>query len=200
MTWVKVCGLSTEADVAAAVAAGADAVGFVVAEDSPRCVRLDTAAGLARETPIATVLVTVDLEPNDLMRVAATAGVTGVQPHGRHKERAARSAAGEGLFVLEPIPMRSGTPIPAPHEGIVRMFDTYRRDRHGGTGTTFDWALLAGVEPPFVIAGGLTPSNVAAAIDAVGPWGVDASSGLEGEVGVKDHSKVAAFVREAKRA
>jgi len=199
LTWVKVCGLSTEADVTAAVAAGADAVGFVVAERSPRCIPLDTAAALSRGVAITTVLVTVDLKPTELLAMAAVAGVSGVQPHGRHGPAAAQAAASEGLFVLQPVPMRGDVPIEPPRAGIIRMFDTYRPFQHGGTGATFDWRLVADVEPPFVIAGGLDPSNVAAAIGAVRPWGVDASSGLEGEVGVKDHGKVAAFVREAKQ-
>jgi phosphoribosylanthranilate isomerase len=200
MTWVKVCGLSTEADVEAAVAAGADAVGFVVAERSPRRVSLDTAAGLARGVAITTVLVTVDVEPARLLSLAESTGVSGVQPHGRHGAAAASAAAGAGLFALQPIRMSRGAGIPAPRAGIIRMFDTYRPYQHGGTGATFDWTRIADAEPPFVVAGGLDASNVADAIRALRPWGVDASSGLEGEVGVKDHGKVAAFVREAKQA
>jgi phosphoribosylanthranilate isomerase len=200
MTWVKVCGLSTEADVEAAVLSGADAVGFVIAEQSARCIPLDTATSLAQGVSITTVLVTVDVEPSALLGLAESAGVTGVQPHGRYSDAAAAAAQRAGLFVLHPIPMRAGGAIPSPRTGIMRMFDTFRPRQHGGTGASFAWDRLDGVDPPFVLAGGLGPMNVADAIRAVHPWGVDASSGLEGEVGVKDHGKVAAFVREAKQA
>jgi phosphoribosylanthranilate isomerase len=200
MTWVKVCGLSTEEDVAVATGAGADAVGFVIAEESPRRVSLETARHLASGATITTVLVTVDVEPARLLKYASQAGVTGVQPHGAHAAEAARAAFGAGLFVLLPVPMRETPDLPAAHGKIIRLFDTFRAGQHGGTGAVFDWHRLDGVEPPFVIAGGLDPTNVGEAIRAARPWGVDASSGLEAAAGVKDHSKVAAFVREAKSA
>lgn len=200
MTWVKVCGLSTEQDVAVATAAGADAVGFVIAGQSPRRVSVDVARDLASGSTITTVLVTVDIEPARLLEYASHAGVTGVQPHGIHALDAARAAARSGLFVLLPVPMRETFEVPAAEEKITRLFDSFRADQHGGTGAVFDWRRLKGVEPPFVVAGGLDPMNVGDAIRAVRPWGVDASSGLEAAAGVKDHGKVAAFVREAKSA
>ena len=200
MTWVKVCGLSTAEDVSTAVTAGADAVGFVIDPSSPRYVDVGAVARLARDVEATTVLVTVDMKPGALLAAASVSGVSGVQPHGEHKEAAAAAAHEEGLFVLLPHPMAGGAPVPGPTPGIMRLLDRHDPDRHGGTGERFDWTLLDDVGPPYVLAGGLDPDNVAEAVRSVRPWGVDASSGLEADRGVKDHSKVTAFVREAKQA
>ena len=200
MTWVKVCGLTRSEDVTAAVAAGADAVGFVVAPKSPRRVTIDQVAGLAAGIEAIRILVTVDLEPAALISAAMTAGVDGVQPHGRHADAAVIAAKDLGLFVLRPVPIGDYFELPALPTGVVPLLDTYRPGRHGGTGETFDWDLAERVPGPIVLAGGLGPDNVGAAVRTVRPWGVDASSRLEAAAGIKDHGKVAAFVREAKQA
>ena len=200
MTWVKVCGLTREEDVAVAVEAGADAVGFIVAPRSPRRIGVDRVRSLVEGVVATTVLVTVDLSPDALLEAAAAGGVDGVQPHGRHQAEAVRAALDAGLTVLQPIPVAPGA---NPHQslpGATALYDRASPGRHGGTGRTFDWSLLADVPPPFVLAGGLGPDNVREAILAVHPYGVDAASLLEAAPGVKDHGKVAAFVREAKRA
>ena len=109
-------------------------------------------------------------------------------------------AAGEGLFVLEPVPSHMIASYPEPAAGVVPLFDTPVPGKHGGTGTAFDWSLLADREGDFVVAGGLGPDNVGQLVQKIGPWGVDASSRLEPSPGVKDLGKVTAFVQEAKRA
>jgi phosphoribosylanthranilate isomerase len=200
MTWVKVCGLRRPEDVAAAVAAGADAAGFVIASASPRSVTVDEARRLAAGVPIQRVLVTVDLTPDALLAAADAAAIDGVQPHGEHSAAACEAALAAGLFVLRPVPVRPGQVLPAVPPGGIPLFDTHRPDRHGGTGEAFEWERLSDRRAPFVVAGGLGPHNVAAAIEATGAWGVDASSGLEAEVGIKDEGKVLAFVQEARRA
>ncbi len=200
MTWVKVCGLTRRGDVEAAVAAGADAVGFVIAPESPRCTDPAAVAELAAGIDVVRVLVTVDLEPAALIEAVAVAGVDGVQPHGRHSDLAATTARDLGLFVLRPVAVRDFLDLPALPSEVIPLLDTYRPGRHGGTGETFDWELAERVPGPFVMAGGLGPDNVAAAVRAVQPWGVDASSRLEAAIGIKDHGKVTAFVREAKQA
>lgn len=200
MTWVKVCGLTRREDVETAVAAGADAVGFVIAPESPRRTDPAAVAELAVGIDAVRVLVTVDLEPAVLIEAVAVAGVDGVQPHGRHSDLAAATARDLGLFVLRPVAVRDFLDLPALPSEVIPLLDTYRPGRHGGTGETFDWELAERVPGPFVMAGGLGPDNVAAAVRAVQPWGVDASSRLEAAIGVKDHGKVTAFVREAKQA
>lgn len=199
-TWVKVCGLTREGDVAAAVEAGADAVGFVIAPTSPRAVSLERATALADGVAVQRVLVSVDLTADEVMAAAATSGIDGVQAHGRHAPAVAAEAVAAGLFVLQPEPVGEPFVVPAIVPGAMALFDTADADRLGGTGRTFPWDLVAGLPGDFVLAGGLGPDNVAEAVARVRPFGVDASSRLEAADGIKDHGKVAAFVREAKTA
>ncbi|MDJ0962452.1 MAG: phosphoribosylanthranilate isomerase [Acidimicrobiia bacterium] len=199
-TWVKVCGLTRREDVDGAVAAGADAVGFIIASQSPRQVDVAQARKLAHGVNAQAVLVSVDLTPEDVLATAKAAGISGVQPHGRHAAAAAEAATAAGLFVLYPIPVADPFVAPPVPSGATPLFDTADVDRHGGTGRTFRWDLVAGYPGDFVVAGGLGPGNVADAVRATGAFGVDASSRLEAAVGIKDAGKVTAFVQEAKRA
>ena len=200
MRWVKVCGLTRESDVADAVDAGADALGFVLAPDSPRAIAPRRAAALMDGIPVLRILVTVDTSAEDLAAAVAETGADGVQPHGQHGEDAARWAQEHGLLVLRPI--RRDTNGAWGEEGIpngqIPLLDSATGEDHGGTGRPLDWNRLVPPERRFVLAGGLTPANVAAAIEAVQPWGVDASSGLESAPGIKDPARVAAFLQEAK--
>jgi phosphoribosylanthranilate isomerase len=197
--WVKVCGLTRREDVAAAVAAGADAVGFIIAAESSRRVELEAAARLAEGVAAQCVLVSVDLTPDEVVATASAAGIDGVQPHGRHAGPAADRARASGLFVLQPVPVAEPFEMPPVADGAIPLFDTAVPGRHGGSGRAFRWDLVVGAKRPFVLAGGLGPDNIAAAIASVRPFGVDASSRLEASVGIKDHGKVTAFVQEAKR-
>ncbi len=199
MTWVKVCGLSREVEVAAAVDAGADAVGFVSIPGSPRYIALDRVAELAADVPVRRVLLTTDLQPEELLEAARRSGVDAVQPYGRGAARGGEAAIAAGLMVLQPLGVGGDAPAAELIAGAVPLFDTHRRDSYGGTGETFDWSLLSGHEGRFVVAGGLGPDNVHDLVEMVDPWGVDASSGLESAPGVKDLGKVSAFVEEAKR-
>lgn len=200
MIWVKVCGLRSRADVAAAARAGADAVGFVTDPASSRYVAPADVAPLAFDAPLLTVLVTVDLAPAKLLSAAAAAAVRGVQPHGEHADEAARVAGEAGFFVLRPVPVADRVDLADIPADQVPLLDASRPGRHGGTGETFDWTLTAGIERDYVLAGGLGPDNVADAVRRTRPWGVDASTGLESAPGVKDHAKIALYVQEAKTA
>lgn len=200
-TWVKVCGLTRSGDVAAAVAAGADAIGLVLAESSPRRVDVPRAAVLADGVPALRILVTVDTEPEPLLESVAAVGADGVQPHGRHAAESSATAVAAGLFVLRPVSMGpSGPSLPLDRLPArqIPLLDSGHEKLHGGTGTTFPWDLATGMRRRFVLAGGLGPDNVAEAIRVSGAWGVDASSRLETAPGLKDHGRVAAFVRQAK--
>ncbi len=196
--WVKVCGLSRPEDVAAAIEAGADAIGFVLAQ-SPRQVSPEVARALGEGLTVERVLVTVDAVPDQLLRWVEEAGATGVQPHGRHSAEAGDAAIAEGLLVLHPVPVQSGFDLDDVAGDRLPLLDTYESTRHGGTGSAFDWSLIDGVQRDFVLAGGLRPDNVAQAIAEVSPWGVDASSGLESTPGRKDPELIRRFVREAKQ-
>jgi len=195
MTWVKVCGLSRPAEVEAAVAAGADAVGFVFYEPSPRNINPELARRLGATGGVMTVAVTVDLDADSLLHVADVAGVGAVQPHGDNADSAAAAALDAGLAVLRPVPVHGPVDLGAISGDELPLLDS---DSVGGTGVVFDWSWIQGLERPFVLAGGLGPENIEAAIARVAPWGVDASSGLESAPGVKDLTKVAAFVKKAK--
>jgi phosphoribosylanthranilate isomerase len=186
--------MRTAADVAAAVAAGADAVGFVIGAGSPRQITVEEASAAGRRQPISTYLVSVDLEPAALVEAAARAGTDGVQPHGRHARAAAEMALGAGLQVLFPVPAGRRVELGMVPDGAVPLLDTADPDRHGGTGRSFDWTLAAGLDRPVVLAGGLRADTVADAIRIAGPWGVDVSSGIESSPGVKDHEEMRRFV------
>ncbi len=195
MTWVKVCGLTQEADVAYACEAGADAVGFVNVPQSPRYVPLDRAASLAKGATVPAILLTFDLSPAAALEVLSDLPFVGIQPYGVGAGAVVDAAVAAGFIALRPL--RAAPAIATAGKGIP-LVDTPAGDRLGGTGHSFDWGWVEGLETRFVLAGGLNPENVGAAIAQVRPWGVDASSGLEQSPGVKDHSRVAAFIQKAK--
>jgi phosphoribosylanthranilate isomerase len=194
--FVKVCGLGTVTDVEIATGAGADAVGFVWYEPSPRHHSLAHIATLARASTVTTVLVTVDLDSDALLAAAGRAGVGAVQPHGRHAAVAAAAARRMGFDVIRPVP--SGAVPDDLDPDDLLLVDTPDDDLPGGTGRAFDWSTAASIDRPFLLAGGLTPDNVADAIAVVDPFGVDASSGLESSPGVKDPDLIRRFVERAK--
>jgi phosphoribosylanthranilate isomerase len=200
MTWVKVCGMTRPEDISVAVDAGADALGFVLAERSPRRVTVQEARRLADGIPALRVLVTADMPVDDVLDALAYTGADGLQPHGLYSAVAARAARERGYVVLRPVPVSEAVDLSSVPVGQIPLLDTHHPDRHGGTGTPFDWKLAAGIERRFVLAGGLGPDNIARAVRIVRPWGVDAASRLEAAPGVKDPGKVTAFVEEAKRA
>lgn len=203
MTWVKVCGITDEPARDAAVEGGADAVGFVLFPGSPRFLALDRAASLMDGVPIATFIVTVDLTPAEALVAAEYTGARGIQNHGLHATAVAAEALDAGYLSLHPIRVGPGGPevearsIPAQS---MPLYDTASKHDHGGTGVAFDWHVLSEPGRPFVLAGGLGPDNVAEAIRTVGPFGVDASSRLESEPGIKDPSSIVAFIERAKLA
>lgn len=196
MTWVKVCGLTDPGDVAAAVAAGADAIGFINVPASPRYITLDRAADLAAAVTGQTVLLTLDLTPVAALAALESTGISGIQPYGKHRHEVAAAVEAAGHLVLFPTKPEPGLDLSQIHG--VPLLDTPSRTKLGGTGRSFDWALAENVPERFVLAGGLGPHNVIDAIERVRPWGVDASSGLERAPGRKDHGMVADFINKAK--
>lgn len=194
MTWVKLCGMTRRADVEAAQRLGADAVGFVVYQGSPRRVDADQAASLGAGITIERFLVMVDQPPDAVVAAADRAGVTGVQLHGQHASSAARAALAAGLTVLFAVSVGSDpvdvSGVPA---GATPILDT-RSTRRGGSGRRFDWRLAEGIARPWVLAGGLTAGTVGPALRLAAPWGVDVASGIEVEPGVKDVELMRAFI------
>jgi phosphoribosylanthranilate isomerase len=199
-TWVKVCGLRTIEDIEAAVEAGADALGLMLAP-SPRRVSIEQAAGLVEAAGSTnTVIVMVDVSVPEVDRAVEATRATGLQVYGAHAQEVARWGKDQGLLVLQPFAIGSeAVSDVSAAPGAIPLFDTVLPDMYGGGGRTFDWKLVRGYARPFVLAGGLDPDNVGRAVRETGAWGVDASSGLESSRGTKDHSKVRAFIEGAKR-
>ncbi len=197
-TWVKVCGLTNRRDVEHAVGAGADAIGVVLYPGSPRHVSAVAAAELVRDVPVMSVVLTVDATADEVLRQAETVGANCIQPYGHHAEEATARAIAAGLTVLRPVRAVANFRLPEQPEAIP-LLDTPHGVLHGGTGSTFDWEIVRRISRRYVLAGGLGPDNVAAAVAAAHPWGVDASSRLEQQPGKKDPGKVTAFIEEAKR-
>lgn len=211
MTWVKICGMTNLEDALVAVEAGADAVGFVFYEKSPRNVSVETARKIVEKLPagVEKVGVFVNEPPEKVTEVADDAGLTAVQFHGDEYRSPERYAVGGKSYFGMPVTeilgeMRgqtAGFEIPQLPKASGILLDSGTKDQRGGTGKTFAWgearALVLGLSQryPVIIAGGLTPSNVGWAADFLHPWGVDVVSGVEASPGKKDPEKVRAFVR-----
>jgi phosphoribosylanthranilate isomerase len=191
--WIKVCGLTTADAVAAAVDAGADAVGFVFHAPSPRNVTPDDALRLARDVPRHVLRVAVTLHPSQELvdEIAAVFRPDALQSDAEDFERLRLPWGMASLPVL-----RSGGPRPA--EWPERFL--YEGPR-SGAGTTADWdeARALAMHGDLVLAGGLRPENVAEAIERVRPFGVDVSSGVESAPGRKDPARIREFVEAARR-
>lgn len=210
---VKICGLGRRADVDAAVEAGAEYLGFVFA-DSPRRVTPARAAELAADVPARSVGVFVDAAPVEVLRTAEAVPLDVVQLHGSESPDLCESLRGAGVRVWKALRPRSAAELEELADRYRESVDGLLVEGHteeaaGGTGTGFphEWWDRAGLGrrgaddgPALILAGGLTPSNVADALARTAPQVVDVSSGVEREPGVKDPSRVRAFVRAAGKA
>jgi phosphoribosylanthranilate isomerase len=146
--------------------------------------------------------VTVDLTPGEALTAAEAVGADGIQAHGDRSLDVAAEAADAGYLSLASVSVGPDgllVDLGEVPETSMLLFDTASLGMHGGTGVPFDWNLLPDPGRPFVLAGGLGPDNVAEAIDAVEPFGVDASSRLESEPGIKDLRRIVAFIEQAKQ-
>ena len=202
MTWVKICGITSIAARDAAIRGGADALGFVLAPGSPRHLEIPAARDLIRGIGIPTYVVVADREPAAVVAVAKEVGASGIQAHGRTAAAVAAAALDSGFAVLRPIPVGPDGPtdeVTNVPDDALPLFDTASTAVHGGTGRVFPWHVVAGVERPFVLAGGLGVDNVREAVAMAKPFGVDASSRLESAPGVKDPDTIISFIEEAKR-
>jgi phosphoribosylanthranilate isomerase len=199
-TIVKICGITDLEDARAAVADGADWLGFVIYEPSPRHVEPDRAAEIIAAVPGVTAVAVMVATPPDLaLAIARRIGAARIQMH--------RPPPGWPLGF--PIPTTMVVPIsadgalttPLPDARHLVMLDTAHAELAGGTGETFPWASARAVarDRDVLLAGGLSPANVGEAVQRVRPFGVDASSSLERSPGRKDHAAVRLFI-EAVRA
>jgi phosphoribosylanthranilate isomerase len=198
---VKVCGITNAEDALAAVEAGADALGFIFYEKSPRYVVPGVAANIIAELPplVTPVGVFVNEGLATVRSIMDTCGLAMAQLHGDENVSYCRELARPAMKALR-LRDRGSLLALAEYQGRggVRGFvlDTFSELAYGGTGQITDWGLAAEVakSTPLLLAGGLTPDNVTEAIRTVRPYGVDVSSGVESAPGKKDHAKMRAFV------
>lgn len=201
-TKVKICGITNLEDAAAAVEAGADALGFVFHPKSPRYILPALAKQIIMGLPplVIAVGVFVDEEQQIVRSLMDDCGLELAQLHG-HESAAYCHELGRPVLKALRVKDRSSFLALAEFQGRagVRGFvlDAFSDQAYGGTGLVIDWQLAAEVARAanILLAGGLTPDNVAKAIQSVQPYGVDVSSGVEREPGKKDHEKVRAFIR-----
>jgi phosphoribosylanthranilate isomerase len=209
---VKICGLATQAGLDAALACGADMAGFVFFDKSTRHVSLELAANLGRRAARRTCKVLVTVDAGDALLAAAIKALDPglLQLHG--SETPERVAAIRARFAL-PVMKAIGIFEPA-DLALVPVFDgvadyllfdakaPFAGRQPGGSGTSFDWSLLGTIETkkPWLLAGGLDATNVADALAQTGAPGVDVSSGVENAPGVKDRTKIAAFIAAVREA
>lgn len=197
-TRVKICGITRAEDGLAAVAAGADAIGLVFEENSPRYVSVEHARAIVAALPpyITAVALFVDAKAAHIEGVLNRVSVNLLQFHGKETPDQCRRF---GRPYVKAVRMRDGVDPRAYasdfSDAAGLLLDTYAHGPVGGTGETFDWARVPReVAKPVILAGGLTPDNVSEAIMAVGPYAVDVSSGVERSKGIKDAAKIAAFI------
>lgn len=200
--FIKVCGITRAVDARHAAKHGATALGFVFWEKSPRWVSPEQAAAIIAELPPAmtTVGVFVNEPVEGIRAVVAQTGIRAVQLHG-DEPPAYAAAVGCPVFRAVEVDEADRT-CPAWPAETTFLVDTLDPVRRGGTGMAVDWDRAAALARGWrvVLAGGLTPGNVAEAIAAVRPFGVDVASGVEEAPGVKDFDKVARFLANARNA
>jgi phosphoribosylanthranilate isomerase len=208
---VKICGITRPEDLVVAVAAGADAVGFLVGvPSSPRNLTLERAEKLLGQVPIFvdSVVVTAPNNIEDLVEICERLKPTAIQIHGKkHLEASEIHQRIKDTRLIKTIyvdPAALGeTTIEDSKTFDAILLDSFTRSQYGGTGRVHDWKLSRqireAVEPtPVILAGGLKPENVKEAILTVQPYAVDVASGVELQPGIKDPKKIQAFVENAK--
>jgi phosphoribosylanthranilate isomerase len=201
---IKICGITRPQDAEAAVEAGADLLGLVFYEKSPRHVDLDQAGRVCRVIPphVLRVGLFVNAEPDRVMEAASHCGLHLLQFHG---DESPEYCAQFGLMTMKAFRVRGPETLQqlSRYHTDAWLLDAFVEGKFGGTGQRFDWSLAAQAARlgrPLFLAGGLTPENVAEAVCTVQPYGVDVSGGVESAPGEKDAAKVRAFIRAARDA
>ncbi len=195
---LKVCGITNQEDASAAVAGGATAIGFIFYPRSPRYLAPERAAAIASDAGVRRVGVFVNESPARVQEIARLARLDIAQLQGDEEiaDYPAEIAVWKAVRVSNGLDLSQFNDLPA--QAVV--LDGPAGELYGGAGKPFDWRQASSLRKRFVLAGGLDASNVAEAIAAVQPWGVDACSRLESAPGRKDHKKLIAFLAAAKAA
>jgi len=209
---VKICGITNVGDALAAVAAGADFLGFVLVPSTPRQVTSAQAAAIiqaVRARAVADRVVSPRLvgvfqdAPEAEVRAAvAECGFDVIQLHGDEPDDLVRRLGPERVWKMLPLRTSQDVAAAAAHLASAVLADAVRGAQRGGTGAVCDWELAAAAarQRRLVLAGGLNPENIAAAVAQVCPWAVDVGSGVEAAKGKKDHAKIQALIQAVRRA
>jgi phosphoribosylanthranilate isomerase len=207
---VKICGLTREADVESAISAGADAVGFINVPGGPRYLEARRIVELTQKippfvTPVAVVDLTDPLNERGLedLRLLCSRGIRCIQFHGHEPAwEISRLKGMLGFSAIKAIRLRQERDM-ASLEGYSGVVEALLVEGAPGQGVACDWDLATRAVRsqilPVILAGGLNPANVAAAVETVGPYAVDVSSGIESSPGIKDPAAVAAFIEASRR-
>lgn len=201
---VKICGITNRNDASAAVDSGVDALGFVFFQDSPRCVSIKDAAAIIKKLPsfVTAIGLFVNEKPEQIEKIISMTGIDVIQFHGNEtpdmcnfSRRIIKAIRVKSLESLDPL-------IHFKDKVSEFLLDTFTPDILGGTGQIFNWDIAVEAKQfgRIILAGGLTPDNIAEAVRRVRPYGVDVSSGVESEKGKKDHNKMKLFIERAKGA
>ena len=205
ITAIKICGLTSAENALEVVRLGVDAIGLVFYSESPRNVDLEVARQIVTHLPPFVSSVGLFVNPNrdQVLQTLELIDLTLLQFHGDEKPdfcSGFRKPYIKAVRVTDDVDLIEYGSMYAGASGL--LLDAYSQGARGGTGETFDWDIIPSeLEIPIVLAGGLTPNNVAAAIDCVRPWAVDVSSGVEGALkGLKETILVRDFINEVKNA
>jgi phosphoribosylanthranilate isomerase len=197
---VKICGITRVEDALNAVEHGADAIGLVFYEPSPRNVEISQAIEISNKIPafVTVVGLFVNAEPDFVREVISRVKLDLLQFHG---DETPQECASYGLPFIKAIRVKSDTNLVQCAEDFsaakALLLDTFTDGVAGGTGHVFDWNLIpAALDKPVILAGGLNTQNVAQAINQVKPYAVDVSGGVEVSKGIKDAAKIAAFMQQ----
>jgi len=198
-TRVKICGITRPEDALAAAKAGADAIGLVFYPPSPRAVSITQAAEIVRRLPpfVSTVGLFVDALPESINEVLQALPLDLLQFHGDEPPEA---CGRYGRPYIKAVRMRPDLDLAAMeqryHQAAGLLLDSYQPGQPGGTGETFDWERIPdSMRRRIILAGGLSPENVASAIARIHPYAVDVSGGVERGKGIKDEARISAFMR-----
>jgi phosphoribosylanthranilate isomerase len=203
-TRVKICGITRAEDAMAAITAGADAIGLVFYPPSPRAVTITQAAQIVKDLPPFVTVVGLFVNPaqDEFTEVLTHVHLDLIQFHGDETPQMCESL---GRPYIKAVRMRPDVDLLDLNKQFASasglLLDSYQKGIPGGTGETFEWQRIpASLRERIILAGGLSPENVESAIHQVKPYAVDVSGGVEQAKGIKDHTKIKAFMRGVERA
>ncbi len=203
MIKIKICGITNLEDALASADAGADALGFNFYKKSPRCIEPEKAAEIIAQLPpfVMPVGVFVNEREDKIREIQQLTCLQALQFHGDESPEFCQRFGARVIKAFQVKDKESLKNMAHYHVGAF-LLDSYRDGVRGGTGVTFDWhlAVVAKTFGKVILAGGLTPENVAEAVKLVQPYGVDVAGGVEKEKGIKDHTKIKKFITEVRRA